>query len=124
MAINKRLCTPSARDREIVEYTGKWTIGSSPTAGTPTKVAGGGMGMTLARTGAGLYTLTLEDTPASVVDVAATRVSNVGVISTLTYTTTGATFRTGLYASPQTVGDPANGEIISIKATVVRSLTK
>lgn len=119
--INEKLNQNRSRNNTEVFYTGRWVVGGG--AGAVTK-SSGGVGMTLARTGLGLYTLTLEATPAAVLQVDAVRVSNVGVISTLTYTATGATFRTGLYASPQTVGECADGEIISVQAAVLKSLVK
>lgn len=120
MAINKRLSRPWTRNREEVTYTGKWAIGATGAVGAKT----GGVDLTLTRTGVGLYTLALADTPAAVLHVDPIRVTNVGFITTLTHTTTGATFRTGVYASPQTAADPANGEFLTFQATVLRSLTK
>lgn len=117
--INQKTSTPSSRNNFEVRYSGKWAIGASGAVGTKT----GGTGMTLARTATGLYTLTLDATPAAIVDVTARVVSNTSVICTLTHETKGATFRTGVYASPQTAADMTTG-FITIEVTALKSLVK
>lgn len=119
--INQRTCKNESRNNFEVVYNGRWTIVGG--AGAPSTKTGG-VGMTLTRSALGLYTLTLDATPAAIVSVVPAYVSNVGVISTLTLTATGATFRTGVYATPGTAADPAAGENISIKVVTLKSLVR
>lgn len=120
MAINQLLHPVQARNRGRVSYCGSWVLGASGAVGAKT----GGAGMTLARTAAGLYTLTLESAPAAVLHVVPIIVSNTHTIVNLTTTTTGATFRTGAYASPQTAADATAADIISIEVVALKSLVK
>jgi len=119
--INQNLERGWCRNREEVTYTGRWAIGATGAVGA--KVAG--QGMTLTRTGVGLYTLTLDATPAAITHVDPRNISNTHTINPLTATTVGTmTFRVGLLASPQTAAETTSGDNITIQVTALRSLIK
>lgn len=123
MAINQRLLTPLCRNREQVEYCGTWTVPTATTTGVVVKLAGG-LGMTLTQTGVGLYTLALEGAPAAILDVQWGIVGGVSSGTVLTRTTTGATLKMGLVASPGTAADPTAGGIFTCTVKCLKSLVK
>ena len=119
--INQLLERPWSRNGSEVVYTGRWTFPDAiGTVGT--KV--GGVGMTLTSTGTGLFTLTLEATPAAILHVSAVIVNTTQSVFVLTNTATGATFRTAAYATHGTAAHPTAGSLLAIKVTALKSLVK
>lgn len=119
--INQRLERPWSRNDNEVVYAGRWTFPDAiGTVGT--KV--GGVGMTLTTTGAGLFTLTLDATPAAILHVSAVIVNTTQSVFVLTNTATGATFRTAAYATHGTPAHPTAGTLLAIKVTALKSLVK
>jgi hypothetical protein len=80
--------------------------------------------MTLTTTGAGLFTLTLDATPAAILHVSAVIVNTTQSVFVLTNTATGATFRTAAYATHGTPAHPTAGTLLAIKVTALKSLVK
>ena len=82
--------------------------------------------MTLTNPGAatGLFTLTLDATPAAILHVSAVIVNTTQSVFVLTHTATGATFRTAAYATHGTAAHPTAGSILAIKVTALKSLVK
>lgn len=119
--INQALERVWARNDSEVIYTGRWTFPDAiGTIGT--KV--GGMGMTLTSTGTGLFTLTLDATPAAILHIDATLVNTTQTVLTLSMTSTGGTFRTAAYAAHATPVHPTAGSILSISVSALKSLVK
>lgn len=119
--INQRLeRTWSRNDNEVI-YTGRWTF---PAADSVVGAKVGGMGMTLTSTGTGLFTLTLDATPAAIMHVDATIVNTTQSVFVLTLTSTGATFRTAAYATHSTPAHPTAGTVLSISVSALKSLVK
>lgn len=119
--INQRLERTWARNDNEVVYTGRWAF---PAADSVVGTKIGGLGMTLTSTGTGLFTLTLDATPAAILHIDATLVNTTQTVLTLTMTSTGATFRTAAYAAHGTPAHPAAGSILSISVSALKSLVK
>ena len=119
--INQRLERSWSRNDNEVVYAGRWTF---PVADSAVGVKVGGVGMTLTTTGTGLFTLTLDATPAAILHVAPIIVNTTQSVFVLTTTATGATFRTAAYATHGTPAHPTAGSILAIKVTALKSLVK
>lgn len=119
--INQRLERTWSRNDNEVLYTGRWTF---PAADSVVGTKVGGVGMTLTSTGTGLFTLTLDATPAAVVHINATLVNTTQTVLTLSMTSTGGTFRTAAYAAHATPVHPTAGSILSIQVVALKSLVK
>ena len=119
--INQRLERSWSRNDNEVVYAGRWTF---PAADSVVGVKVGGIGMTLTTTGTGLFTLTLDATPAAILHVSAVIVNTTQSVFVLTNTATGATFRTAAYATHGTPAHPTAGSLLAIKVTALKSLVK
>jgi hypothetical protein len=119
--INQKLEHVWARNDNEVVYTGQWTFAAANSV-PGSKV--GGLGMTLTSTGTGLFTLTLDATPAAILHVEPIIVNTTQSVFVLTQTATGATFRTAAYASHATPAHPTTGTILALRVTTLKSLVK
>jgi len=119
--INQRLERSWARNDNEVVYTGRWTFAAADSV-PGSKV--GGIGMTLTSTGTGLFTLTLDATPAAILTVEPVIVNTTQNVFVLTHTATGATFRTAAYATHSTPAHPTAGTILALRVTALKSLVK
>lgn len=123
MALYKHLYSDrKATQPFLVDVIGKVAIGASGAVGTAT-----GKGFTVARTGAGVYTITL-DARGGVPNVLYAHASIVAAIGsqsrvfvTLINTTTGVITVTNTGAGDTTAADPANGAVLQFAITVQNS---
>jgi hypothetical protein len=121
--INQKLERVWARNDNEVVYTGRWTFAAAVPDSVPSNKVGG-LGMTLTSTGTGLFTLTLDATPAAILHVQPIIVNTTQSVFVLTQTATGATFRTAAYASHATPAHPTTGTILALRVTTLKSLVK
>jgi len=119
--INERLERTWARNDNEVVYTGRWTFAAADSV-PGSKV--GGIGMTLTSTGTGLFTLTLESTPAAILHVEPIIVNTTQSVFVLTYTARGVMFRMAAYATHSTPAHPTAGTILALRVTALKSLVK